>query len=95
MNKKTHTIVCGSRHSVALTNNNTVQCWGSNKANQCDPLHRTLTDVIQVACGSMHSVALLSNGTVRCWGSNYQNQCDPVHVQITNIQIPCNDVVLW
>ena len=49
-NKKTHTVVCGfGQHSVALISNGTVQCWGYNNRNQCDPLHSTFTDVIQVA----------------------------------------------
>ena len=95
MNKKTHTVVCYLYHSVALLSNGTVRCWGDNKGKQCDPVHYTFTDVIQVACGSNHSVALLSNGTVRCWGDNSNNQCDPVHVQITDVQMPCNNVVLW
>ena len=54
MNKKTHTIVCGHTHSVAITTNNTLNCWGNNKYNQCDPVHNTFTDVIQVACGAWH-----------------------------------------
>ena len=73
MNNKIHTVVCGVHHTVALLNNGTVQCWGSNNENQCDPVHLTFTDVIQIACGSKHSVVLLSNGTVRCWGDNFNN----------------------
>ena len=95
-NKKTHTVVCGfGQHSVALISNGTVQCWGYNNRNQCDPLHSTFTDVIQVACGYAHSVALTSNGAVRCWGNNSENQCDPVHLTFTDVMMPYTDVLLW
>ena len=96
MQKNTHTIVCGHFHSIALLANGTIRCWGDNRANQCDALHSTLTNVIQVACGAYHSVALLSNGTVRCWGDNSANQCDPIHRTFTNIMIPpCDCCMLW
>jgi len=90
MNKKTHTIVCGHTHSVALNSNKTIKCWGNNRFNQCDPVHLTFTNVIQVACGKNHSVALLSNGTVRCWGANTWNQCALLHrFLIDVIQVAC------
>ena len=63
--------------------------------NQCDPVHLTFTDVIQVACGYAHSVALTSNGAVRCWGNNSENQCDPVHLTFTDVMMPYTDVLLW
>ena len=74
---------------------NTIRCWGKTSENQCDPLHRTFTNAIQVACGYSYSVVLLSDGTVRCWGDNSENQCDPVHLTFTNVQLPCSNTVLW
>jgi len=76
-----------------LFSNGTVQCWGNNRWNQCDPVHKSLTDAIQVACGEYHLVALLANGTVQCWGNNFNNQCDPEHLTVANIMMPF--CMLW
>ena len=93
---KNNTISCGVDHSVVLLSDGNIRCWGDNAANQCDPMHITFTDVVQVACGWFHSVALLTNGTVRCWGDNRWNQCDPIHLTFTNVMMPpCNCCMLW
>ena len=86
MNKKTHTVVCYLYHSVALLSNGTVRCWGNNTWNQCNPIHRAFTDVIQIACGNTHSVVLLSNGTVESWGGK---QGDLYKTLTDVIQIAC------
>ena len=88
-------IVCGRLHSVALLSNGTVRCWGDNRHNQCDPIHLTFTDVIQVACGHSHSIVLLTNGTIRCWGDNTWKQCDPVHLTLTDVMMPSCNCLLW
>ena len=75
--QKIHTIVCGDSHTVALTSNNTVKCWGDNLYNQCDPVHLTFTNAIQVVCGHSHSVVLFSNGTVQCWGQQHMGTMRP------------------
>ncbi len=88
---KKNNIVCGASHSVVSLSDGTIRCWGNNNENQCDPVHQTFTDVIQVACGEYHSVALLSNGTVRCWGSNTCDQCNPVYLIFTDVmQVTCS-----
>ena len=68
--KMNKTIVCGGKVSVALKEDGTIECWGDNYFNQCDPVYKTFTDVISVACGVFHSVALKSDGTLECWGYN-------------------------
>ena len=82
MNKS---IKCGYIHSVALKEDGTLECWGDNKYNQCNPFYKTFECVIDVACGQYHSVALKSDGTLECWGSNTQNQCDPVYKTFTGV----------
>ena len=42
MNKS---IACGVDHSVALKEDDTLECWGSNKNNQCDPVYKTFTNI--------------------------------------------------
>ena len=64
MNKS---IVGGSYHSVALRDTGTIECWGSNEENQCDPVYKTFECVINIACGDNHSVALLEDRTIECW----------------------------
>ena len=48
-------IACGRCHSVALLHDGTVRCWGDNKWDQCDPIHRAITNV-QLPCD--HTVLL-------------------------------------
>ena len=91
MNKS---IVCRFWHSVALKDDGTLECWGSNEYNQCDPVYKTFTGIIDVACGYDHSVALKNDGTLECWGSNLHNQCDPVYKTFTNIKLPYLNYIL-
>jgi len=72
-------IACGANHSIALMNDGTVQCWGDNSDNQCDPVYQTLSGVVQIAGGDAHSVALLSDGVLKCWGDNKHQQCSVAH----------------
>ena len=82
------TIACSNTHSAVIMSDNTIRCWGKTSENQCDPLHRTFTNAIQVACGSYHSVALLSDGTVQYWGCAYPY--NPLHRTFTDvIQVAC------
>jgi alpha-tubulin suppressor-like RCC1 family protein len=39
-------VACGKVHSVALLSDGTVQCWGYNGDNVCDPVHLTFTNVM-------------------------------------------------
>jgi len=61
MNKS---IACGEYFSVALKDNENIECWGNNEHNQCDPIYKTFTNIISIACGRNHSVALRSDGTI-------------------------------
>ena len=67
---------------------------GDNRCNQCDPVYKTFTSLIDVACGGFHSVVVKDNGTIECWESNNINQCDPVYKTFTNIKLPYSDYIL-
>ena len=43
-------IASGSKHAVVLQRNRTVQCWGDDLLNQCDPIHRTFTNIMTPHC---------------------------------------------
>ena len=60
-------IAGGSEHTIALTSNGTVVCWGYNYWGQCNP-PAGLASVTQIAGGSEHTIALKSDGTIACWG---------------------------
>gem|GEM_PF-1092115 len=70
----------GSRHTVALRNDDTVWTWGSNAYGQLGngtttdsltPLQVTsLSGIQMVAAGGGHTVALKNDGTVWAWGYN-------------------------
>ena len=90
-------IACGDRHSIALLQDNTVQCWGNNKDGQCnvpDSIQGNNNNmngmILSIACGRYHSCALLNNMTVICWGNNNAGQCDvPYYIQGKIISIDC------
>jgi alpha-tubulin suppressor-like RCC1 family protein len=62
-------VSCGYEHSVALTHDGRVVCWGQNDRGQCKVPH-DLEEVVAVGCGCKHTSALLAAGKVICWGSD-------------------------
>ena len=68
-------IAAGSNHTVALLEDRTVRCWGSNVYGQYN-VPSNIGVVTSVAAGAFHTVALLEDGTVRCWGWNDEGQLD-------------------
>ena len=81
-------ISAGSRHTCALLDNNTLDCWGKNNVGQLGPMYGIFNDVrsnypvtvlgmnevAQVSSGGGHTCALLLDGTIKCWGSNTLGQ---------------------
>ncbi|MFO0962308.1 MAG: dockerin type I domain-containing protein [Phycisphaerales bacterium] len=67
-------VTAGDYHTVALREDGTVVCWGSNAKGQCTP-PAGLSSVVQIAAGANHTVALRADGTVACWGDNAKGQC--------------------
>jgi alpha-tubulin suppressor-like RCC1 family protein len=69
-------VVCGTRHSLALTSNGCLYGWGSNKDKQLYPLpkeqHSTPQllhqGILEVASGSSHVIALQDDKTLLLWG---------------------------
>lgn len=79
-------ISCGSYHTCALLDDNTLKCWGDNthgqlggKASKSTP-HNSLVSlgagrsVKQVVAGAYHTCVLLDNNTIKCWGANLSGQ---------------------
>ncbi|GFO56428.1 hypothetical protein GMSM_34350 [Geomonas sp. Red276] len=60
-------------HTVALTGDGRVICWGGNEYGQSSP-PAGLGPVSQIAAGGHHTVALLADGTVTGWGDNKYGQ---------------------
>jgi alpha-tubulin suppressor-like RCC1 family protein len=68
-------IRCGTFHTIALTLEGKVFCWGNNNYGQCD-VPKDLKNVISIECGDFHTTALTSEGKVVCWGRNNFGQCN-------------------
>ena len=81
-------IAAGRSHSVALTANGTVYCWGACQYGQCGILSRrrggvappkrveTLEQVqiVDISAGDSHTLALTGGGRVFGWGSGFEGQ---------------------
>jgi len=61
------TIGAGTRHSVQLTLEGEVLCWGSNEDGQCDDDGETLT---QISAGSGYNCGIKTDGNAVCWGED-------------------------
>jgi RHS repeat-associated protein len=71
---------CGSDHSVALSSNGQVWCWGYGGDGEIGNGHTTnalvpvlvsgLSNITDVAAGQGHVIVLRSDGTVWTWGEN-------------------------
>ncbi|NP_001017352.2 RCC1 and BTB domain-containing protein 1 [Xenopus tropicalis] len=85
--KKVIQVACGSHHSMALTSDGEVFCWGYNNcgqvgsgttANQSVPRRVSATlqskVVVSIAAGQSSSMAVTDNGHVYCWGYNGTGQ---------------------
>ena len=38
-------VACGVDHSVAIKDDGTLECWGSDNFEQCDPIYKSITGV--------------------------------------------------
>ena len=73
-------VVCGHRHTIALTAQRQLWAWGNNESFQLGlgtsfpkvvkrPVRvEGLTNVEQVSCGTEHSVAVVQDGSLYTWG---------------------------
>lgn len=73
-------ISCGCWHSAALSTNDELYTWGSNKSGQLGHGHKKSVPfpqmamqkkgggITMVACGTAHTAVLLQNGQVFTWG---------------------------
>jgi hypothetical protein len=71
--KKIVAISAKAYHSVALTADGKVICWGANELGQGN-VPATLSGVTAIAAGGHHTVALKKDGTVVAWGDNKYSQ---------------------
>jgi alpha-tubulin suppressor-like RCC1 family protein len=62
-------VASGYSHSIGLTEDGRVICWGYNAHNQCD-VPKDIGKVIMVAAGHSFSMALDDKGKVWEWGDN-------------------------
>ena len=69
-------ISAGDCHSIVLSTDGIVVCWGMNDNKQCDVPEIIQGNVAMISAGSCHSIALTNDGKVNCWGMNYYKQCD-------------------
>ncbi|WFD32110.1 hypothetical protein MSPP1_003152 [Malassezia sp. CBS 17886] len=78
-------VVCGNRHSIALTDDGDAYVWGALEGTATEPdpapvdLGEDLLDVMvkDAACGSEHAVLLLADGSVWVVGSDIYGDAHP------------------
>jgi alpha-tubulin suppressor-like RCC1 family protein len=66
-------VCCGGLHTVALTVDGNVICWGHRRFGQWSA-PSTLRNVIAISAGARHVAALDRDKTVTCWGYNFFEQ---------------------
>ena len=66
-------VSAGSFHSCAVTINDTIVCWGSNRRGQAVEPAGTYR---AVSAGGGHSCAVAADDTIDCWGNNDSGQAD-------------------
>ena len=55
-----------------LRGDNTVACWGDNRAGQSEPPRSDLGEAFSaVSAGGDHTCALRSDNTIACWGRSH------------------------
>ncbi len=75
----------GGFHVIALRDDGSVACWGSNSWGQCN-VPSGLLPVRAVDAGWQHSAVVQGDHRVRCWGSNSHGQCNvPALSGVSNI----------
>ncbi|ERL83301.1 hypothetical protein D910_00177, partial [Dendroctonus ponderosae] len=80
-------LVCGQRHTVALTNNGDILAWGANNFGQLGiglfsssettpKLVASLRGIpiVFITCGANHTFAISKSGAVYGWGKNTRGQ---------------------
>lgn len=73
-------LAAGKKHTCAVLEDGTVQCWGANEAGQLGDgttrdsrvpaLVNGLPPAVEVRAGASFTCARLRNNTVACWGAN-------------------------
>jgi alpha-tubulin suppressor-like RCC1 family protein len=65
-------VCCGLAHTIALTEERTLVCWGFETFGQCVQPH-DLENVVAVS-SSFHNLALKADGELVGWGLNVSGQ---------------------
>ena len=81
-------IAAGGGFSIALLQDRTIRCWGTNWAGQTSP-PAGLSSVKQVAAGGYHGLALKMDGSVIGWGMNQYGQTSDAATVQNAVQIEC------
>ena len=67
-------LAAGAIHTCALSDDDTVACWGDNEHGQTDAPSGAFG---AVSAGRSHSCGLRTDGTLACWGLNDRGQASP------------------
>ena len=86
-------VVCGYKHTLALTIDGKVIAWGSDDVGQgktgTQKVQEQLTaagkTVTKIACGAHHNLALLNTGEVIVWGRNESAQMSDPDLRWTGL----------
>jgi len=63
-------IINGDEHTCAISNYNTLKCWGENDYGQTEVPLEFKHNIKQVSLGADHTCAITFAGNLSCWGSN-------------------------
>ena len=77
-------LTAGAKHTCALLEDGSVQCWGANDSGQLGDgttldsrvpaLVSALPPALEIRAGATHTCARLRTNTVACWGGNAEHQ---------------------